>query len=73
MEPWYHYIPLSNEFKEIYSIFAFFEGLPTDTPQNDTDTAAHRRQHMLRQIGLRGSDWTRLAGGNDIINIYIYR
>ncbi|EJD01862.1 uncharacterized protein FOMMEDRAFT_168465 [Fomitiporia mediterranea MF3/22] len=68
LQPWLHYIPLSQTYEEIYNIFAFFSG-PTQSMReasNSSLTDSRERyddgQRRLRRIARAGKHWKNTIG-----------
>ena len=52
--PWYHYIPLSYGYDELYSILAYYFGTPSGSIEAHDDE--------LRQVSTRGKQWVEEHG-----------
>ena len=81
IQPWKHYIPLSNDFHEIYSIFAFFLGVKGDQDEphttatqgeTNTDTRAGREE-LLRRVGRSGQDFAARHFRQTDLQMYTWR
>ncbi|KAI1792491.1 hypothetical protein LXA43DRAFT_1006897 [Ganoderma leucocontextum] len=84
LQPWLHYIPLSQSYAEIYNIHAFFSGATEATLRAANATAltdpAERRgaksidgDRRLRRIARAGKQWKRRMGRRVDMEAYIYR
>lgn len=82
IQPWLHYIPLSQPYQEIYNIHSFFSG-PTDATlraANSTalsEIASRQRtidgDRRLRRIARAGKQWKRTIGRRVDMEAYVYR
>ncbi|KAH8112814.1 hypothetical protein DFH11DRAFT_1604084 [Phellopilus nigrolimitatus] len=79
IQPWLHYIPLSQSYEEIYNIFAFFSG-PTQSmleATNVTETTRRNRlndgERRLRRIARAGKQWKNTIGRPVDMEAYVYR
>ncbi|KAH9947861.1 capsular associated protein [Amylocystis lapponica] len=82
IQPWLHYIPLSQSYQEIYNIHAFFSGATHSTLEATNATALHlppSQQHTidgdrrLRRIARAGKQWKRTVGRRVDMEAYVYR
>ncbi|KZT65002.1 glycosyltransferase family 90 protein [Daedalea quercina L-15889] len=79
IQPWLHYIPLSQSYQEIYNIHAFFSGAPLSALQavNSTALSTPRRptdgDRRLRRIARAGKQWKRTVGRRVDMEAYVYR
>ncbi|EJF61743.1 hypothetical protein DICSQDRAFT_161376 [Dichomitus squalens LYAD-421 SS1] len=84
LQPWLHYIPLSQSYAEIYNIHAFFSGATDATLRAANATAltlsAEYRatksvdgDRRLRRIARAGKQWKRTLGRRVDMEAYIYR
>lgn len=79
IQPWKHYIPLSNDFHEIYSIFAFFLGVDGDgdqphshaTPEETVARAG--REALLQRVGRSGQDFAARHFRQTDLHMYTWR
>ncbi|KZT00713.1 glycosyltransferase family 90 protein [Laetiporus sulphureus 93-53] len=82
IQPWLHYIPLSQSYQELYNIHAFFSGATTSTLEAVNSTAlavppASRHSvdgdRRLRRIARAGKQWKRTIGRRVDMEAYVYR
>ncbi|KAF9813401.1 hypothetical protein IEO21_05635 [Rhodonia placenta] len=82
IQPWLHYIPLSQSYQEIYNIHAFFSGATPSTLQAVNSTALEvspLERHTidgdrrLRRIARAGKQWKRTIGRRVDMEAYVYR
>ncbi|CCM01992.1 uncharacterized protein FIBRA_04066 [Fibroporia radiculosa] len=82
IQPWLHYIPLSQSYQELYNIHAFFSGATQATLQAANSTAlqlplSERRSidgdRRLRRIARAGKQWKRTIGRRVDMEAYVYR
>ncbi|WVQ76240.1 hypothetical protein IAR50_005905 [Cryptococcus sp. DSM 104548] len=84
LQPWLHYIPVSQMYQEIYNIHAFFSG-PSKAMLNAANATAGTYQQAgphtkkydgdaeLRKIAKAGREWMFTAGRKIDMEIYVYR
>ncbi|BGP01873.1 capsular associated protein, glycosyltransferase family 90 protein [Rhodotorula toruloides] len=83
--PWYHYIPLSIRFSELYNLLAYFFGLASVPSIAETqgfpapssrDFSAIRRgrahEEELYAVAMRGREWAQKCARRDDALIYAY-
>ncbi|GBE83480.1 capsular associated protein [Sparassis latifolia] len=82
IQPWLHYIPVSQSYQEIYNIHAFFSGATPSTLKIANSTALdllpdQRRtidgDRRLRRIARAGKQWKRTIGRRVDMEAYVYR
>ncbi|EMD36971.1 glycosyltransferase family 90 protein [Gelatoporia subvermispora B] len=82
IQPWLHYIPLSQSYQEIYNIHAFFSGATQATLEAANATTLRTpsaQQHSvdgdrrLRRIARAGKQWKRTIGRRVDMEAYVYR
>jgi len=82
LQPWLHYIPLSNSYQEIYNIHAFFSGATESTLHAANSTTLElppeeRRpvdgDRRLRRIARAGKQWRKAFGRKEDMEAYMYR
>ncbi|OBZ76168.1 Beta-1,2-xylosyltransferase 1 [Grifola frondosa] len=82
IQPWLHYIPLSQSYSEIYNIHAFFSGATDSTLQAANATVLNLpagKKHTidgdrrLRRIARAGKQWKRTIGRRVDMEAYVYR
>ncbi|RDX45857.1 capsular associated protein [Lentinus brumalis] len=82
IQPWLHFIPLSQSYSEIYNIHAFFSGATESTLRVANATAlympADKRKTIdgdrrLRRIARAGKQWKRTIGRRVDMEAYVYR
>jgi len=82
IQPWLHYIPVSQSYQEIYNIHAFFSGATPSTLKAANSTALElptARRHTidgdrrLRRIARAGKQWKRTIGRRVDMEAYVYR
>ncbi|KAH9929114.1 capsular associated protein [Epithele typhae] len=82
IQPWLHYIPLSQSYAEIYNIHAFFSGATEAALEVANATALHlppeQRKAVdgdrrLRRIARAGKQWKRTMGRRVDMEAYVYR
>ncbi|TDL17937.1 glycosyltransferase family 90 protein [Rickenella mellea] len=82
IQPWLHYIPLSQGYHEIYNIFSFFSG-PTESMlqaanssalyDNSIVRKAEDGDRRLRRIAQAGKQWKQTVGRTIDMEVYVYR
>ncbi|TDL15134.1 hypothetical protein BD410DRAFT_796643 [Rickenella mellea] len=82
IQPWLHFIPLSQEYHEIYNIFSFFSG-PTESMLQAANSStlyddsivreAGDGDRRLRRIAQAGKQWHHIVGRNIDMEVYVYR
>ncbi|ORX34757.1 hypothetical protein BD324DRAFT_583214 [Kockovaella imperatae] len=84
LQPWLHYIPVTQLYNEIYNIFAFFSG-PTrsmieaaNATRGTYQSAGLLSGHLdgdaeLRKIASAGREWMFSVGRKIDMEIYVYR
>lgn len=85
IQPWYHFIPLSPSYQEVYNIYMYFSG-PTSAvfkAANFTDVAIpspHQKRtpplegdEHLRRIATAGKRWKKTIGRTLDMEVYVYR
>ncbi|TDL15136.1 capsular associated protein [Rickenella mellea] len=82
IQPWLHYIPLSQGYHEIYNIFSFFSG-PTASMLHTADSSVHYDDPIvrkaedgdrrLRRIAQAGKEWKRTVGRTIDMEVFVYR
>ncbi|BGP50176.1 hypothetical protein JCM10450v2_006087 [Rhodotorula kratochvilovae] len=83
--PWYHYVPLSVRFSELYNLLAYFFGLANvprlaaeqgfpPLPPASLDAVRHGVAHeeALYAIAVRGRDWAFKCARKDDALVYVY-
>lgn len=84
IQPWLHYIPVSQAYSEIYNIYAYFSGatssmLNAANATRDQFQAAGHHTHKLdtdaelRKIAEAGREWMFKIGRKLDMEIYLYR
>ncbi|KAI0943637.1 hypothetical protein AcW1_002755 [Taiwanofungus camphoratus] len=82
IQPWLHYIPLSQSYQELYNIHAFFSGASEATLHAANSTVlqiapSERRtidgDRRLRRIARAGKQWKRTIGRRVDMEAYVYR
>ncbi|KAI0752756.1 capsular associated protein [Daedaleopsis nitida] len=82
IQPWVHYIPLSQSYSEIYNIHAFFSGATDSALHAANATAlympADKRKTLdgdrrLKRIARAGKQWKRTIGRRVDMEAYVYR
>ncbi|KAF8513209.1 hypothetical protein JB92DRAFT_3083224 [Gautieria morchelliformis] len=81
IQPWVHYIPLSQSYKEIYNIHAFFSG-PSESmlraanlsaPTRGSPTTSSEGDKLLQKIAKAGREWKQTVGRKVDMESYVYR
>ncbi|THH09010.1 hypothetical protein EW145_g2318 [Phellinidium pouzarii] len=79
LQPWLHYIPLSQSYEEVYNIYAFFSG-PTKSmlEASNMTLAAHQErrddgERRLRRIARAGKQWKNTIGRAVDMEAYVFR
>ncbi|TDL15140.1 glycosyltransferase family 90 protein [Rickenella mellea] len=82
IQPWLHYIPLSQGYHELYNIYPFFSG-PTESMLHAANSSAlsdnsiirHAEDgdRRLRRIAQAGKEWKRTVGRTIDMEVYVYR
>ncbi|TDL15137.1 glycosyltransferase family 90 protein [Rickenella mellea] len=82
IQPWLHFIPLSQGYHEIYNLYSFFSG-PTESMLQAANSSAlyddsiTRRaedgDRRLRQIAQAGKQWKQTVGRTIDMEVYVYR
>jgi len=82
IQPWLHYIPLSQSYKEVYNIYGYFSG-PTASmlaaansksqPLSGPEKLAAAGDMRLRRIAQAGRQWKRTIGRKVDMETYVYR
>ncbi|TDL21463.1 glycosyltransferase family 90 protein [Rickenella mellea] len=82
IQPWLHYIPLSQGYREIYNIFSFFSG-PTESMLQAVNSSAlyddstvrksEDGDRLLRRIAQAGKQWKKTVGRTIDMEVYVYR
>ncbi|KAI0649897.1 capsular associated protein [Trametes meyenii] len=82
IQPWLHYIPLSQTYSEIYNVHAFFSGATESTLRAANATVLYmpseKRKTIdgdrrLRRIARAGKQWKRTIGRRVDMEAYVYR
>lgn len=83
IQPWLHYIPLSQGYNELYNIHAYFAGpsaYMTSLVSNATSSAARKKNpreldgdKQLHRIARAGRQWKATVGRKVDMEIYVYR
>jgi len=85
IQPWLHFIPLSQSYKEIYNIHAFFSGASPAMLKaagiNSTALSTHSSKRtpeaegprLLRKIAEDSRDWKRAIARKVDMEAYVYR
>ncbi|WVO18380.1 hypothetical protein L204_106096 [Cryptococcus depauperatus] len=84
LQPWLHYIPISQMYQEIYNVHAFFSGPSRamfDAANNtrslyqpaNSQTKKYDGDAELRKIAKAGRDWMFSVGRKIDMEIYVYR
>jgi len=82
IQPWLHFIPLSQSYQEIYNVHAFFSGATQSTLEAVNSTALRippSQRHTidgdrrLRRIARAGKQWKRTIGRQVDMEAYVYR
>ncbi|KAF8578824.1 glycosyltransferase family 90 protein [Ramaria rubella] len=82
IQPWLHYIPLSQSYKEIYNIHAFFSGPSPSMLRAANSSAlsenarildANDGDRRLRRIAQAGREWKQTVGRKVDMETYVYR
>ncbi|KIJ43830.1 glycosyltransferase family 90 protein [Sphaerobolus stellatus SS14] len=82
IQPWLHYIPLSQTYSEIYNIRAFFSGPSsamlkaansTSSPLTGQSLAASDGDKRLRHIAQASREWKHTVGRKVDMETYVYR
>lgn len=83
--PWYHYVPVSVRFSELYNLLAYFfgtasvprvaaqQGFPELSPR-DLDAVRHGVAHEeeLYRIAMQGREWAQKCARRDDALVYAY-
>ncbi|KAF8523702.1 hypothetical protein BU17DRAFT_74903 [Hysterangium stoloniferum] len=73
----FHYIPLSQSYKELYNIHAFFSGPSPSALKaanvSTTNTSNPYGDKLLRRIAGAGREWQRTIGRKVDMEVYVYR
>jgi hypothetical protein len=84
IQPWLHYIPVSQMYNEIYNIYSYFSG-PSNSMLNAANTTRDQFQSSglrtrkldgdaeLRKIAKAGREWMFSIGRKIDMEIYVYR
>ncbi|TDL27904.1 glycosyltransferase family 90 protein [Rickenella mellea] len=82
IQPWLHFIPLSQGYHEIYNVFSFFSG-PTESMLQATNSSAIHDESIvrksedgdrrLRRIARAGKQWKKTVGRTIDMEVYVYR
>ncbi|BEJ13624.1 hypothetical protein CspHIS471_0307980 [Cutaneotrichosporon sp. HIS471] len=84
MQPWLHYIPVSQMYNEIYNIYAYFSGPSTsmlnaaNTTRDQFQSSGLRTRKLdgdaeLHKIAKAGREWMFSIGRKLDMEIYVYR
>ncbi|EDR06864.1 uncharacterized protein LACBIDRAFT_250899 [Laccaria bicolor S238N-H82] len=85
IQPWYHFIPLSPTYQEVYNIYMYFSGptLAVSKAVNFTDMTIPssnekrapplRGDEYLRRIATAGKRWKKTIGRTLDMEVYVYR
>ncbi|KAF8582381.1 glycosyltransferase family 90 protein [Ramaria rubella] len=83
IQPWLHYIPLSQSYQEIYNIHAFFSGASSSMLKAANSSAlafipggvvpANDGDRRLRRIARAGREWKQTVGRTADMEAYVYR
>ncbi|GJJ14704.1 hypothetical protein Clacol_008971 [Clathrus columnatus] len=79
IQPWVHYIPISQSYREIYNIYAFFSGppLPLLKAANSSSQLSDRTNMgndlLLQEIAQNGRKWKQTTGRKVDMEAYVYR
>ncbi|KZO99021.1 glycosyltransferase family 90 protein [Calocera viscosa TUFC12733] len=80
IQPWLHFIPVSQNYQEIYNVYAYFSG--TDSlaeianatfPVAPTVGRRHDGDTQLRLIAKAGRQWKKTIGRKVDMEAYVYR
>jgi len=82
IQPWLHYIPLSQSYKEIYNIHTFFSGpsrallkaVNSSVLYDEEElAAAEENDRRLRRIARAGRQWKQTIGRKIDMEVFAYR
>lgn len=84
IQPWLHYIPVSQAYNEIYNIYAYFSGATpsmlnaANATRDQFQSAGHHTHKLdtdaeLRKIAEAGREWMFKIGRKLDMEIYLYR
>jgi len=70
LTPWYHYLPLSDHYSEIWNLWAYFLG-----HKLKNDPSAHDRKgaRQLQEIATQSDEWRSTVGRTIDMELYIWR
>ncbi|KAM0756101.1 hypothetical protein T439DRAFT_296122 [Meredithblackwellia eburnea MCA 4105] len=66
IEPWLHYVPLKQDYSDLYNILAFFSG--DMTPERDG-----HHDDLAEQIAVAGKDWAQRFWRQEDTKAYLFR
>lgn len=76
IQPWVHYIPVSQSYREIYNIYAFFSG-PTPSISEAVGSSLNQTKigndHLLQKIAEDSQKWKRTTARKVDMEAYVYR
>jgi len=78
LQPWLHYIPLSQSYQELYNIYSFFSGATPSMMKaiNATSSPIQKSEdgeRRLRRIARAGKQWKKTIGRPVDMEAYVYR
>lgn len=73
IQPWVHYVPVKNDFTDLYDIMTFFEGGSSlDAPNDETHTPGVN-DAIAKKIALQGKEWTKKFWRKEDMIAYMFR
>ncbi|GAA5987354.1 hypothetical protein JCM5350_005637 [Sporobolomyces pararoseus] len=64
IQPWLHYVPISTDYKDLWTVMAFFKGDQNGKGNHD---------HMAKEIAYNGKEWTEKHWRWVDMEIYMWR